>query len=196
MRGRECLFGFMRYVESDILHLLKVGDEQCMRMIFKDYYRALCVYALKYLATVEDAEDVVQNVLIAFWENRKGSAFEGSLRAYLFGAVTKASFKFLERNGQIVFRDIEERADHFFEEMTYDEEELKAIKDRLYREIELLPENARKVFNAIVLEGLTYKEVAERLNVSVNTVKTHYSHALKKLRERLGDLFVVALLCL
>lgn len=184
----------MKYVESDILHLLQVGDETCMRMIFRDYYRALCVYSLKYLSAVEDAEDVVQNVLIAFWENRKGSLFEGSLRAYLFGAVTKASFKFLERNGQIVFRDIEERADHFFEEMTFDEEELKRMKARLYREIDLLPENARKVFNAIVLEEMTYKQVAERYGVSVNTVKTHYSHALKKLRERLGDLFVIVLL--
>jgi len=184
----------MKYVESDILRLLWEEDERCMQMIFKDYYRPLCVYALKYLSMVEDAEDVVQNVLIAFWENRKGSLFEGSLRSYLFGAVTKASFKFLERNGQIVFRDIEERADYFFEEMTYDEEELKAIKDRLYLEIEQLPESARKVFNAIVLEDMTYKEVAERFNVSVNTVKTHYAHALKKLRERLGDLFAVALL--
>lgn len=184
----------MKYVENDILHLLQVEDERCMQMIFTDYYRPLCVYALKYLSMVEDAEDVVQNVLIAFWENKKGRLFEGSLRSYLFGAVAKASFKFLERNGQIVFRDIEKQADLFFEEMTYDDDELKLLRDRLYREIELLPENARKVFNAIVLEDMTYKEVAERFCVSVNTVKTHYSHALKKLRNRLGDLFVAALL--
>lgn len=186
--------GDMKYAEEEILRLLRVGDEQCMRMIFKDYYRSLCVYALKYLALVEDAEDVVQGVLITFWENKKGKYFEGSLRSYLFGAVSKAALKFVERSGRVLLEDIERRADEFFEEITFEEEETKLLRARLDKEIARLPEGARRVFTAIVLEDMTYKQVAEKLNVSVNTVKTHYAHALKKLREQLGDLLAVILL--
>lgn len=184
----------MKYTEEEILQWLRAGDERCMRMIFKDYYRPLCVYALRYLTLVEDAEDVVQGVLIAFWENKKGKRFEGSLKSYLFGAVAKASLKLSERNGRIILGNIEERADEFFEEMNFDEEETKLLRERLNKEIERLPEAARKVFMSIVLEDMTYKQVADKLSVSVNTVKTHYAHALKKLRERLGDLLPVILL--
>ena len=54
-----------------------------------------------------------------------------------------------------------------------------------------MSEKCREVFIAIVLKNLSYKEVAEKLNVSVNTVKTHYSRALKQLREHLD---IIALL--
>ena len=150
--------------------------------MFDNYYHALCVYALKYLSSIEDAEDVVQNVFISFWENRKGHEFAGSLQAYLFGAVTKASLKVLEKQGRVYFDDIEEHVNSLLEEVA------------VTKEVNQLPEKAREVFNAIALENLSYKQVAERYNISLNTVKTHYSHALKKLRESLGDLLIVALM--
>jgi len=181
--------------ESHILSLLKAGDERCMRMIFDRYYRALCVYAMKYLTSVDDAEDVVQNVFVSFWENKKGNVFEGSLRSYLFGAVAKASVKFLHRSGQFTFDDIELHVNRFLEEMDcYEEEEQDLLKRKLEQEIEKLPEKSKAVFNAIVIENLSYKQVSERYHISVNTVKTQYAHALKKLRENLGDLFIWMLL--
>lgn len=186
----------MVFSEEDILIKLKASDERCIRMMFDNYYHPLCVYGLKYLPTLQDAEDVVQNVFVSFWENKKGGTFEGSLRSYLFGAVAKASLKQLERHGRFVFDDIELHVNQFLEEMTlYEDEELNLLKAKLKQEVDKLPEKSREVFNAIVLENLTYKQVAERYRISLNTVKTHYSHALKKLRDSLGDLFII-MLCL
>ena len=185
----------MQYTEEDIVELLKLKNEKCVRMMFDNYYHALCVYALKYLSSLEDAEDVVQNVFISFWENRKGHEFAGSLQAYMFGAVTKASLKVLEKQGRVYFDDIEEHVNSLLEEVAVtDEEEFASLRERLIKEVNQLPEKAREVFNAIALENLSYKQVAERYNISLNTVKTHYSHALKKLRESLGDLLIVALM--
>lgn len=182
--------------ETDIIVKLKAKDEKCMQMLFDHYYHALCTYALKYLPALQDAEDVVQNVLVSFWENKRGQQFEGSVRPYLFGAVTKASLKLLERRGRIVFDDIELYVDRFLEEtLWYEDEELNLLKAKLKKEIDRLPEKSREVFNAIVLESLSYKQVAERYHISLNTVKTHYSHALKKLRDNLGDIFII-LLCM
>ncbi len=185
----------MQYTEKTIIELLRLKDERCVRMMFDNYYHALCVYALKYLPSIEDAEDVVQNVFISFWENKKGHEFEGFLHSYLFGAVAKASLKVLEKKGRIVFDDVEEHVNLLLEDMALaDEEELDILKERLSLEVSRLPEKAREVFNAIVLENLSYKQAAERYNISLNTVKTHYSHALKKLRESLGDLLVIVLM--
>ena len=185
----------MQYTEKEIIELLQRRDEKCVRMMFDNYYHALCVYAFKFLPSIEDVEDVVQNVFISFWENRDGDDFEGSVHSYLFGAVAKASLKVVEKKGRVVFDDVEEHVNLLLEEVALrDEEELDSLRKRLQQEISRLPEKAREVFNAIVVENLSYKQVAERYNVSLNTVKTHYSHALKKLRENLGDLLAVVLM--
>lgn len=187
----------MQYTEENIIELLKLKNEKCVRMMFDNYYHALCVYALRYLPSIEEVEDIVQNVFISFWENRKGCDFEGSLHSYLFGAVSKASLKVLKRKGSIVFDDIEEHVNLLLEDIVLaDDENLDNLRERLMQEINRLPEKARQVFNAIALENLSYKQVAERYNISLNTVKTHYSHALKKLRESLGDLLIVVLMLL
>lgn len=184
----------MVYNESEILDRLALKDELCVKMMFDNYYRALCVYALKYLVCIEDAEDVVQSVFVTFWENKKGRPFEGSIRSYLFGAVAKSSLKHLERSGRFLFDDIEEHVNQFLEEMNlYEDEELQRLREKINREIEKLPQKSKEVFKAIVLENQPYKEVAVQLNISVNTVKTHYAHALKQLRDNLDYVVLLVL---
>lgn len=173
----------MKYEEKDIIDLLKKGNVACVKMLFDDYYRALCVYALRFLNSFEDAEDVVQEVFVDFWEKKKGCEFSGSLRSFLFGAVSKAALYHLRSSDRMVFEGLETHLNQFMEEIPESEEDIALRKEKLFREIEGLSEKCREVFIAIVLKNLSYKEVAEKLNVSVNTVKTHYSRALKQLRE-------------
>ncbi len=180
--------------EDEIVLLLEKGDERCMRMIFDLYYHSLCAYGLKFLSSLEDVEDVVQNVLVSFWELKRKQRFVGSVRSYLFGAVTKASLKFLKQHGTAFFDDIEMHVNQLLEEeLDKSEEELESLRLKLEGELTQLPERARAIFFAIVLENLSYKEVAMRYDISINTVKTHYALALKKLRKRLGDLSVLLL---
>ena len=67
-------------------------------------------------------------------------------------------------------------------------------KKKLYEQVEALPEKSREVFKAIVLENMKYKEVAEHLDISVNTVKTHYARALKQLRLKLDIIIMLMLI--
>lgn len=182
----------MKHEEEDIIDLLKKGDVACVKILFDNYYRALCVFALRFLNSFEDAEDVVQEVFVNFWEKKKGCEFSGSLRSFLFGAVNKAALYHLRNSDRMVFEGLETHLNQLMEEeMPESDEDIALRKQKLFREIEALPEKCREVFVAIVLENLSYKEVAEKLNVSVNTVKTHYSRALKQLREHLD---IIALL--
>ena len=172
--------------ESTIIRLLETGDERCMKMMFDTYYQALCTYVMRYLISMEDAEDIVQTVFISLWNNKRGQEFSGSLRAYLFGAASKASLQFMMDRGKAYFVDIELHVDDFLEEMSRDNEvELEKMKEYLYAAIEDLPANPKKVLTAIVFNNTPYKMVAEEMGISVNTVKTYYARALQALRKSL-----------
>ena len=172
--------------ESTIIRLLETGDERCMKMMFDTYYQALCTYVMRYLISMEDAEDIVQTVFISLWNNKRGQEFSGSLRAYLFGAASKASLQFMRDRGKAYFVDIELHVDDFLEEMSRDNEvELEKMKEYLYAAIEDLPANPKKVLTAIVFNNTPYKMVAEEMGISVNTMKTYYARALQALRKSL-----------
>lgn len=167
----------------------------CMRMIFDAWYQPLCIYALKFNVSFEDAEDIVQELLITFWEQKRKTDFEGSVRAYLFGAVQKSCLNRLKSSGRFILEDIGEYSNRLFMEADrMNDEEAKIRRNKLKASIDRLPERAREVFIAIVLEGLQYKEVAEKLKISVNTVKTQYSRALKQLRDELDQVILLLLL--
>ena len=105
------------------------------------------------------------------------------------------SLKLLDKYNRFKFDDIEEHVNLFLEEIAfYEDEELNILKEKIEFEIIQLPEKSREVFKAVVLENLTYKQVAERYHISVNTVKTHYSNALRQLRQNLGKIVAFLLL--
>ena len=127
--------------EADkILVLLKQGDKHGLELLFRRFYRPLVMYALKFLPQQEEAEDVVQEVFIKFWERKRFDMIDHYLRSYLY-----------------------------------------------HREVDRLPDRTREIFTAIVLNDKRYKEVAEDLGVSVNTVKTALSRALSALRSNLSE---------
>lgn len=181
--------------ETKIIQFLKQGQEGCMRMIFDAWYQPLCIYALKFNLSFEDAEDIVQELLITFWEQKRKTTFEGSLRAYLFGAVQKACLNRLKSSGRFILEDIGDYSNRLFSEADrLNDEEAVMRRNKLKAGIDGLPAKAREVFVAIVLENLQYKEVAEKLNISVNTVKTQYARALKQLRGSLDQLILFLLI--
>ena len=182
----------MVYSESEIVHALEAGNEICLNMLFDNYYRALCVYAFRFVSDADDVEDIVQEVFVSFWMNKKRTVFSGSLRSYLFGAVAKAAAKFATRRAKIMFDDVEKYVDQFLEELgDYDENEFTRLRDNVYARVEALPEKTKNIFKAVVLDNMTYQQVGERFGITVNTVKTMYYRALKQLKEELGGNAVV-----
>ena len=177
----------MVYSESEIVHAVEAGKENSLNMLFDNYYRALCVYAIPFVSDADDVEDIVQEVFVSFWMNKKRTVFSGSVRSYLFGAVAKAASKFATRRGRVMFDDVEKYVDQFLEELgEYDEDEFACLRDKVYARVEPLPERTKEIFKAVVMNNLTYQQVGERFGITVNTVKTMYYRALKQLKEELG----------
>ena len=117
------------------------------------------------------------------------------MKSYLFGAVQKEALYMIRQSGRLIFEEIGNYSDVLLDEVSVErEEDINARREKLRKEIQRLPEKCREVFIAIVLEGLSYKEVADKLGVSVNTVKTHYARALKQLRDNLDTIILLILL--
>jgi RNA polymerase sigma-70 factor len=177
--------------EKEILVKINQGDEAGLEGLFVLYYKPLCVFALNFIDSYEEAEDLIQDLFVKFWERRGNTAFQGSLRAYLFSSVQHNCIKLIKSRRKYHFDGIENYEDLL--EDKYTSVEMEEERERLYAEIEKLPEQCRKVFEAIILKDMKYKEAAELLGLSVNTVKTHLARAMKQLRSSLHIIVLVML---
>lgn len=183
----------MELTDSQILNKLKDGDPQAYNQLFDKYYMPLCVYSFKYCDSFQLAEDIVQDFFVKIWDEKIYLKFESPMNPYLFKAIKNNTLQAIKKQSKFQFAAIEKMVNNLMEEEPLDFARLEEEKKILLEQVEALPEKSKEVFKAIVLENLKYKEVAERLNISVNTVKTHYSRALKQLRFKL-DVIIMLLL--
>ncbi len=178
--------------EQKILINLKKGDENSLRELFELYYTPLCMFALKFVDSIEQAEDIVQDTFINFWNSRSYNNIHSNIKAYLFGAVRNNTLYSIRKESKLRFEEIDNHVQSLVED-ELPEDELKDLKDKLFKQIEQLPPKGREIFKAIVFKDMKYSEVAELHGISVNTVKTQYSRSLAKLREFLDVLILLLL---
>lgn len=170
--------------ELSIFKKMQQGDVAALEYFFQKYMELLYYRALGYVKEPLLAEDIVQEVFIRFWDNRKKVEITLSVLAYLTRSVVNSCKNYLEhlKVHQRYEQDYQKENSEEVEEMDYDEEELGQLRERLKVFIDGLPEKCREIFILACVEGLRYREVAERLDVSVNTVKTQVKSAYAKLR--------------
>lgn len=156
--------------------------------VYVTYYARMYRFAKEYVVFDEDAENIVQDVFVLLWEKREVLDIQVSLLSYLFSLVKNRCLDFLRH--QTV-------AEEYKQELSFklsaieilnnsfisDDNIEKIVSDALSK----LPERCREIFLKSRLEGKKYKEIAEEMNISVNTVENQISIALKKLRIELKD---------
>ena len=136
-----------------------------IEILFRTYYRPLCLYALHYLGDPDAVEDVVQESFTALWRQENPVA---NARAWLYSAVRNRSIDSLRKTGKT-------------EALPSDLDG--PISDDEAEERSALPEMRRKCLLLAKRDGLSYKEIADELNISEHTVRNHISRALETLRE-------------
>ena len=150
--------------------------------LFKRHYRPLCLYALHYVHDVDRAEDIVQDCFSEWWEkiHIKGESI-GDVRAYLYVSVKNRSLNCLKKEKN--WRNASLLSD--LEDTLADEEEEERSEEeaRMWTAIGALPARCREIFLLNKRDGLKYKEIAERLNLSIHTVDNQVNKALKRIRE-------------
>lgn len=149
--------------------------------IFKDLYRPLCLFALRFVEQAEDAEDVVQQAFADVWDKNSRNETISNLKSYMYQAVRNRSLTVAAQTaGQVCMEEsLPDPEDTSEEERIYCAER----DARLWTAIDALPPERRKIFLLSKRDGLKYQEIAEELGISVKTVENQMGKALKTLRE-------------
>lgn len=147
------------------------------QLLFCNYYRPLCLYALHYINNVEDVEDVVEDCFVRLLEARPEPQ---NARAWLYAAVRNRCIDLLRRRS-LPTESLTDGTDV----VATDEEmqERSQREARLWEAVDRLPPRQREVLLLAKRDGLTYRAISETLGISEKTVEHQLSSALRKLRE-------------
>ena len=171
-----------------------LADPAHFERLFKTHYAPLHRYAYRLVDNADAAEEIVQSTFAKLWEGRHALRIEESGQAYLYRAVHNRSLNHLEH--QKVRRTHAAHVMRQGEATAGDGENttrLRALEARLDAVLKRLPEGCRTVFQLSRFEDLKYREIADRLGLSVKTVEAQMSKALRILRAELAEFLPVLL---
>lgn len=156
--------------------------------IYVTYYSRMLRFAKEYVLFEEDAENVVQDVFLLLWEKREVLDIQVSLVSYLFSLVKNRSIDYLRH--KVVAEEYRQELTFklsALEQLNYTFTSEEDIEQAVTKAIDKLPERCRVIFLKNRIEGKKYREIADELDISMNTVENQMSIALKKLRIELKD---------
>ena len=172
--------------DKHLLSSIRMDDKNAYTFLFRKYYPILCAYGNKFIE-LEDAEEIVQDVMLWLWDNRTTHQIETSLSQYLFRSVYHRAMN------RIASKQSQNRADTLFyeqmQEMLQDTDyyQIEELTKRIQEAIRKLPESYRESFVMHRLQHLSYKEIGAQLGISHKTVDYRIQQALKLLRIELKD---------
>jgi RNA polymerase sigma-70 factor (ECF subfamily) len=172
---------------DEILQALKHGERGAFETFFEEYHGSLLLFATRVLNDADAAADVVQECFVNFWAGRRYEQVSGSLEHYMFHAVKNGALKYLRDQRRRALRHENATRESGREPPPTPEEEITLETERLYAAIHRLPAERRRVFTMVCVEGMKYQEVADSLDISLNTVKKQMTRAFHFLREALKE---------
>jgi len=189
-------------INSELVAMLKKGDEYAFRIVFRSFYQPLLHFAQAYLHDREIGRNIVQTVFMKLWEKRETLKENENLKPLLFTITRnesisylrhqKASKRFLAQNHSSV-EDIELNLGAL-EQLDFSKIDLDNIQKIVEQTLENMPDRCREVFILSRYNQLRNHQIAEALNISVKAVESNITRALKLLRENLKDYLPVGIL--
>jgi len=180
--------------DSELFVLLKKGDEKAFTYIYRNYHKIIYVLAFRYLKSRPMAEDVVQHVFTKLWEQRSDLFITVSLKNYLYTMARNHILNQIRNDNQAIIKNYQlAQSQPDYEDNLLETIENKELMSVFSQAVNLLPEQKKKVWMMKMKKGYSNQQVAEEMNISVNTVKTHYAQALKMLRVYLKKMLIIVI---
>jgi RNA polymerase sigma-70 factor (family 1) len=187
------------HTDEQLIISLRKGDVAAFTEIYERYWNKLLVYTMRVIRQQHDAEDIVQELFVSIWRRRDVLDIEHALSTYLYNSVRYLAFRYIEKNStysghlqRLAARIAGEEVNAPGLEAEIFGRELEGQIDQL---IQQLPEKMQEVFILSRRHHLSYKEIADRLSISEETVRKQVYKSLQILRSRLGPLPVGILIC-
>lgn len=184
------------HTDEELIALLATNEESAIDLVFRKYYSFLCKSVYRIISDTQITEDLAQEVFYELWRKKAQLNITTSLRAYLKRAALNKALNYI-RDQKIDFRNAPAK-----EELTSKEasivQELAAVnlQQEIDQAIDSLPEKCRLVFVLSRYEEMSYRQIAEQLDISIKTVENQISKALKSLRKALANHLPISLFLL
>jgi len=179
---------------NDIVEFKKIkeGDVKAFERIFRQYYSPLNHYAFSITGQKEAAEEIVQDIFYILWKDRGTIQILQSFHSYLYKSVRNRSLQYIEH-----IHVVEQHAENVLmrRDMTVEPPpdeilEYKELEKILVQTIRKLPERRRQIFNMHRMHGIKYRDIADRLSISVKTVEAEMTKAYRTLRKEVDHIYI------
>lgn len=159
-------------------------DISVFETFYKENYKMLYISCFRYVKEAELAQEIVNDAFLKIWESSGQINIQTSLKSYLYRIVVNMSLNALKKEETVKKNQQWLAASSEHPDVVY-EAEAAELRIRIYKAIEKLPPQCKKVFLLSRIEGLKQQEIADQLGISIKTVKNHITYALRQLAESL-----------
>jgi RNA polymerase sigma-70 factor (ECF subfamily) len=183
------------HTEKELVKKLKEGDSFAFEVLFYKYRNKVKGFAIRIVPPQIDPEEIVQEVFVRVWLKKEAVDPEKDFQSYLFSI---AKHLVLDHLKSAVNRKLYFVGDHFQQDLLavegLESSLVEHAEEKLQQLIKEIPERRREIFLLSRFEGLSYKQIAERLNISENTVDSQIRNALNFLRKEFRKMVILGFL--
>ncbi len=176
--------------DVELFQTLQLGDLSALGIIYDRYGEAVYRLALRILGNATEAEDLTQEIFLAFWRNSKYDPSRGTMIVFLLTMTRSRAINRLrqKRSQQQLLQRCQRSIPTDFGNNLMDKVSVTEISHIVGEALQKLPENQRQVLKMAYYQGLSQSEITHELNIPLGTVKTRTRQGLLKLRKLLKDL--------
>lgn len=183
-----------KYVVNDFLIAeINKGNEKSFSLLYNCYYAYLCTFATTYVFQPEKAEEIVNDVFMKIWDNRSNLTFP--IHFYLIQSVRNACLNYLRifHNEQDAMDEYRRQLMDLHEKFCLSDNnpltllEFRELEKQVGKVVETLPAKCKKVFECYLYQGKSPRQIAEELDININTVRVQIKNALDRMKAALGS---------
>ena len=183
------------YGDVELMREIKAGNMFAFDVLYKKYSRKVYSFGYSILKSTEETENLIQDVFLNFWEERLNIEKDSSIKSYIFTLTYNSAVSVMRKKAsESKYFEYLKTLQEAREEPVNLELEYNELSARLDMIIKALPQRQKEIYLMHKIEELTYNQIAQRLNISVNTIENHMSRALKTIRRKLESYSVVSIL--
>ena len=167
-------------------------DKKTFEELFKTHFKPLTAFANKFLKDIDLSKGIVHDVFVKLWEKRETIDLDKAIKSYLYTAVNNKSLNYIRDNKKFVKNEAIFELENKSQEWNYIDNIIAIeMQEKINQTLDSLPKKCQKVFRLSRYENMKYKEIAKELDISIKTVETHISRALKELRKNLSEYLTI-----